>query len=118
MVMRQRMVGLSVSITEKAKQTLDLQASKRGVSSSLWAGQVFDIGFAAICARDKSMPLTDADLDAVVGATILLWAHGEWDTAGIAKGVGVPEATVVKILDGWKHYRRGQDTSFIETKEV
>jgi hypothetical protein len=116
MVIRQKMVGVSVNITEKAKQTLDLQARARGVSSSLWAGQVFDVGFAAICARDKSMPVVDADLDAIVGASILLWSRGEWDTAEIAKGVGVPEATVVRILDGWKQYRRGQEAGFIPTE--
>lgn len=118
MVHRQKMIGLTVNIPERAKLTIDLQARNRGISSSLWAGQVFDIGFAAICAREKSMPITDADLDAIVSATALLWSRSEWDIAEIAKCVGVPEATVVRILDGWKEYRRGQETNFIVAKGV
>lgn len=102
----QRLIGLTINITEKAKQTLDRQAAARGCASSLFAGQVFDIGFAAICAREKSMPITDADLDAIAGATLLLWSRGDWDTASIAKGLAVPESTVARILDGWREYRR------------
>lgn len=104
-----KMVGISISVTEKAKKTLDRQAAARGLNSSHWAGLVFDMGFAAVCARDKSMPLGDADLDAIVGATLLLWARGDWNTADIAKGLGVPEAVVDRILAGWKDYRRGQE---------
>lgn len=103
-----KMVGISINVTAKAKDTLDRQAAKRGCASSLWASQVFDIGFAAICAREKSMPISDADLDALCGATLLLWAR-DWDTAKIAKGLGVPEATVSRVLDGWREYRRGAE---------
>lgn len=102
----QRQVGITLSIPERAKVTLDRQAKERGVGSSIWAGQVFDLGFAAVCAREKDMPITDADLDAIVGATLLLWERGEWDSASISKGLGVSEATVSRILDGWRSYRR------------
>lgn len=102
----QRMIGITINVPERAKETLDRQASERGCATSVFAGQVFDIGFAAICAREKSMPLTDADLDAIAGATLLLWSRGDWETASIAKGLGVPEATVARILDGWREYRR------------
>jgi hypothetical protein len=104
-----KMVGITLTIMDKAKQALDRHARDRGLSSSMWAGQVFDIGFAAVCAREKSMPITDGDLDAICAATLLLWATKEWDTAKIAAGLGVPEATVARILDGWKQYRRGQE---------
>jgi hypothetical protein len=106
MMAASKMVGITLSVPEKAKQTLERQARERGVASSLWMGQVFDIGFAAICAREKSMPITDLDLDAIVGATLLLRAREKWDTATIAKGLGVSEPTIVRILDGWKTYRR------------
>ncbi|MBZ5760260.1 hypothetical protein LAV84_06825 [Rhizobium sp. VS19-DR104.2] len=102
----QRMVGLSLSVSEKAKMTLDRQARQRGLHSSQWAGQIFDMGSAAVCARDKSMPVLDKDLDAIVGATLLLLEAKKWDTATIAKGLGVPEPVVVKILTGWRDYRR------------
>ncbi|MBP2560825.1 hypothetical protein J2857_003594 [Neorhizobium galegae] len=102
----QKLVGLTINVPERAKQTLDRQAAARGAASSVWAGQVFDIGFAAVCAREKSMPITDVDLDAIAGATLLLWSRGDWDSASIAKGLGVPEATVEKILAGWREYRR------------
>ena len=101
-----KMVGISVSIPEKAKAVIDRQAASRGVASSRWAGQIFDIGFAAVCAREKSMPVTDADLDAIAGATLILSVTDGWDIPKIARGLGVPEATVVRILDGWKIYRR------------
>lgn len=103
-----RLVGLTVQITDKAKLTIDRQARERGLSSSLWAGQVFDMGFAAVCAREKSMPISDGDLDAIVGATLLLHARGGWKFPEIAMGLGVPEETVGKVLDGWAAYRRGQ----------
>lgn len=101
-----RLIGITINVPEKAKLALDRQAAARGCASSFWAGQVFDIGFAAICAREKSMPVTDADLDALAGAALLLWSRGDWDTAAIAKGLGVPEATVARILDAWRDYRR------------
>ena len=101
-----KLVGVMINVPEKAKTTLDRQAAERGVASSIWAGQVFDLGFAAVCARERGMPVTDADLDAIVGATLLLWERGEWNSASIAKGLGVPEATVSRILDGWRTYRR------------
>lgn len=101
-----KMVGLTVPVTERAKLTLDRQAAERGVSSSFWAGQVFDMGFAAVCAREKSMPISDADLDAVVGGTLLLLARKNWDCAAIAGALGVPDETVARILDAWRDYRR------------
>ena len=103
-----RMIGVTISITDKAKITLDRQAAERGLSSSFWAGQIFDMGFAAVCAREKSMPISDGDLDALVGATLLLTARDQWDAGAIADMLGVPEATVLRVLDGWKTYRRGQ----------
>lgn len=102
----QKLVGITVNVSERAKLTLDRQARERGCASSMWAGQVFDIGFAAVCAREKSMPITDTDLDAITGATLLLWNRGQWDTASISMGLGVPEATVARILEGWREYRR------------
>lgn len=103
--MRSPQISVTVNITKKAKETLDRQARERGCASSVWIGHVFDMGFAAVCAREKSMPITDADLDAIVGATLLLWST-EWDTVDLAKGLGVPETTIIKILDGWREYRR------------
>jgi hypothetical protein len=98
-------VGITIKVPEVAKATLDRQATARGLSTSIWAGQVFDIGFAAICARERSMPITDADLDAIVGATLLLCSR-DWNTAAIATGLGVSEETIARILDGWRDYRR------------
>jgi hypothetical protein len=102
-----KMVAINLTVPAKVKATLDRQASQRGVNTSRWASQLFDMGFAAVCAREKSMPHTDADLDAICGATLLLWASGDWDTASIAKGLGVPEATIERILTVWREYRRG-----------
>jgi len=103
-----KLVGMTISITDKAKLTLERQARERGLSSSVWAGQVFDLGFAAVCAREKSMPVSDGDLDALVGGALLLWSRGDWNTDEIAAALGVPESTVVRILDAWKAYRRGE----------
>lgn len=102
-----RLVGLSVPITERAKLTLQRQAAERAMSSATWGGLVFDMGFAAVCAREKSMPGTDADLDAVVAGTLLLTSTGDWDTDEICRALGVSEATVVRLLDVWRNYRRG-----------
>jgi hypothetical protein len=103
-----KMTGLSLSITERAKLTLDRQARERGITSSMWAGQIFDMGFAAVCAREKSMPISDGDLDALVGGTLLLMTKREWDVAEMAQILGVPEETIACILEGWQIYRRGQ----------
>ncbi|MVB04186.1 hypothetical protein GN325_20695 [Agrobacterium vitis] len=99
------MTDLIIQVPGKARETLERQAKERGVKASQWAGQVFDLGFAAICAREKSTPVTDRDLDAICGATLLLWSK-QWNTADIACAMGVSEQTIVSILDGWKSYRR------------
>lgn len=104
-----KQVPISFTVPEVAKLTLDRQARDRGLQPSAWANQVFDLGFAAVCARERSMPITDADLDAVVGATLLLREGWNWDAAKIAKGLGVSAGTVVRILDGWRDYRRGAE---------
>lgn len=102
-----KMHGLQISITTKARDTLDRQARERGLSTSQWAGQVFDIGFAAACGREKGMPVSDGDLDAICGATLLLKFGKSWKPDEIARGLGVSVAVVKRILDGWKDYRRG-----------
>jgi hypothetical protein len=104
------MIGISLTVPMAAKLTLDRQAAARGIASSLWIGQVFDVGFGAVCAREKSMPISDGDLDALVGATLLLQSEN-WHPEKIAKGLGVPRATITRILDGWKKYRRGMDST-------
>ncbi|MDB5552111.1 MAG: helix-turn-helix protein [Rhizobium sp.] len=105
MTFRSKMVGIQISVPERAKQTLDRQAASRGLSTSLWAGQLFDAGFAAVCAREKSMPATDADLDAIVGAALLLRERENWDVPALAQALGVPEAVVDRILDAWQIHR-------------
>lgn len=104
----QRPVGISISIPPKAKITLDRQAQQRGIGSAMWAGQIFDMGFAAVCAREKSMPISDADLDAIVGATLLLRNQDHWNVAKLAQSLGVPEATIRGILSAWKTYRKAE----------
>ena len=103
--MRSPQISVTVNITKKAKETLDRQARERGCASSVWMGHVFDMGFAAVCAREKSMPVSDADVEAIVGATLVLWSD-KWNTADMAKGLGVAEPVIIKILDGWREYRR------------
>lgn len=110
MALHQKLVGISLNVPVKAKQTLDRQAAQRGLASSMWIGQVFDVGFAAICARERSMPISDGDLDAIVGATLLLTAK-DWNAERIAAGLGVPKATIERVLAGWKTYRRGMETT-------
>lgn len=110
MVFQQKMVGVSLTVPLKAKQTLDRQAAERGIAPSLWIGQVFDLGFGAVCAREKSMPVSDGDLDAIVGATLLLTAGENWKPARIAQALGVDQVIVKRILEGWKRYRRGMDS--------
>jgi sirohydrochlorin ferrochelatase len=101
-------VGIHINVTPRVKATLDAQAQARGYATSAWAGMLLDAGFAAVVARDKGQSHTDADLDAIVGATLLLTTRKEWDTTAIAKQLGIPESTVERILDGWRSYRRGK----------
>lgn len=103
-----KMTPIQITVSERAKATLTRQAQERGLSLSKWSNQLFDAAFAAACAREKSMPATDADLDAVVGAALLLRAREQWDTATLAQSLGVSEPTVVRILEVWKDYRAGQ----------
>ncbi|WP_157179754.1 winged helix-turn-helix domain-containing protein [Rhizobium leguminosarum] len=105
------MVTIQITVSERAKATLDRQAQERKIASSMWAGQLFDMGFAAVCGREKSMPVSDGDLDAIVGAVLLLRAKEKWDTATLAKSLGVSEPTVVKMLEAWKIYRAGADAA-------
>lgn len=113
-----KMVPVQVTIPEKAKATLERQARERGVALSMWVGQIFDMGFAAVCGREKSMPISDDDLDAIVGATLLLRAREKWDTATIAKSLGVSEPTVIRILDGWKSYRAAGNAAARNEKQA
>lgn len=101
-----KLIGVQISIPTRAKEVMDRQARERGLSSSLWAGLIFDIGFAAVCGREKSMPVSDADLDAICGATLLLKFGESWKVPAIAQALGVPETVVKRILEGWKQYRR------------
>ncbi|OLP56651.1 hypothetical protein BJF92_11205 [Rhizobium rhizosphaerae] len=100
------LVAMTIYVPEQALPTLDRQGRARGLSRTQWAGQLFDAGFAAACAREKSMPVLDSDLDAILGATLLLRAREGWDVPALAKALGVPEATIERILDGWSDYRR------------
>jgi len=109
MTFRSKMVLMQITVSERAKATLDRQAQDRKIATAMWAGQIFDMGFAAVCGREKSMPVSDADLDAIVGAVLLLRAGEKWDTATLAKSLGVSEPTVVRILEAWKIYRAGAD---------
>lgn len=102
------MVGIQISVTDKVKSVLQRQAGARGYALSVWCGMLFDQAYAAVCAREKGLIHTDADLDAVVAGCLLLWARDEWDTAEIGQRLGISEATVAKILDVWRDYRRGQ----------
>ncbi len=108
MAFKPKMTGIQISVSEKVKASLDRQAAAHNVSLSLWCGQLFDMAFAAVCAREKSQQFADADLDAIVGAALLLRAREKWDTATLAKSLGVSEPTIVRILDAWQIYRLEQ----------
>lgn len=118
MTFRSKMVTLQITVSEKAKMTMERQARDRGIALSHWMGQLFDAAFTAACAREKSMPVSDGDLDAIVGATLLLRAREQWDTATIAQALGVSEPTVVRILDTWKTYRAGSPSALTQPSEV
>lgn len=113
-----KMTPIQITVSERAKETLARQAQARGLSMTKWANHLFDAAFLSACAREKSMPGTDADLDAIVGATLLLRAREKWDTATIARSLGVSEPTIVRILDAWREYRAGEEGRQPERKAV
>lgn len=108
MTLRMKLVPIQIQVTEKAKATLIRQAEARDLSMTRWANQLFDAGFAAACAREKSLPGTDADLDAIVGAAMLLREREKWDVPALAQALGVSEQTIDRIIDGWQIYRLQQ----------
>ncbi len=56
-----KMIGIAIQIPERAKAALERQGARTRHRLQSVAGQVFDMGFAAVCAREKSMPIADAD---------------------------------------------------------
>jgi hypothetical protein len=97
---------INLRVTPLVYRNMQKRAGEKGLSVGGYAKLLFEAAYAARVGREKEMPVTDADLDGQVRGVFCL--AGEFDTATIAKALGVPESLVVKVLDGWRRQRNAK----------
>lgn len=97
-----RMVNIACRVPPIVHQRIGEMAAKANMPLSTYAAILLQAAYAA---RVKP-PSGDRDLDASVALVAVLWAE-QRDTAQIAAALGLAEATVVRIIDGWRRCKRG-----------
>lgn len=93
-------ITIPIKVSPKAQQALFTMGKERGFQPSAYAQLLFDAAFATRVGIARDMPVSDAELDEMVRATLCL--AGEFSTAAIAKRLGISEPLVTRILDGWR----------------
>lgn len=91
-------------VLPKTHEAVSRRAKELGQSPTAYAKMLFEAGFAARIGQERDAPLDDTELDEQV--RLVFACAGQGNTASIAKSIGVPEARVVKILDGWRKLGR------------
>jgi len=99
-------VTINIKVPPRAHQKLHELGKAKGYSASGYATLLYEAGFAARIGQERGDPVTDAELDEQV--RLVFACAGQADTAAIAKATGIPEARVVRILDGWKKAGRAK----------
>lgn len=94
-------VTVAIKLPPKAHHVLFSEAKRLGYrDAAAYAQLLFDAAFAARVGQMRAAPATDADLDDQVRLVFAL--AGQANTAAIARATGLPEARVVKILEGFR----------------
>lgn len=98
-------VSLTVKLTPRAHQRLHDMAKASGYQASLYAQMLFDAAYAARVGMEIEAEPSDAVLDAMCRAVLAL--AGSHDPKAIARATGIAEATVDRILGGWREAGKG-----------
>lgn len=93
-------IPMSIKLTAVQHRRLTERAGKNGYSNATYVQMLFDAGFAARVGQERGDPVSDADLDEQVRLVFAL--AGQFSTAAISRGTGIPEARVERILHGWR----------------
>ncbi len=95
---------INFRVTPLVHRNIKARADKAGLSIGAYARLLFEAAYAARIERERGNPASDAELDQMVRAVFC--QAGEFDTATIAKGLGVSKAFVDKVVAGWKQTGR------------
>jgi hypothetical protein len=97
-------VPVTLKLPPKQHQKLFEEAKRHGYAPSVYAQLLFDAAFSARIGQVLEKPATDAELDAQVKLALILAGIG--DTQEISRATGLTEATVARILEGFREIRR------------
>jgi hypothetical protein len=86
-------------IEEALYQRLASRASAMNMPTSKYARLIFDAAYAARIGQEKQIPASDRDLDETVKLVFACAGHGS--SAMTAKALGISEALVERIKEGW-----------------
>ena len=97
-------ISVVIKIPPRGHQRLHEMAKVKGYRAAAYAQMLFDAAFAARIGQERAAPVSDTELDEQVRAVLCL--AGQFDVPAIAQALGLSEALVGKILDGWRGARR------------
>lgn len=97
-------ISITVKVNARQQQRLHEQARKHGYQASAYAQMIFDAAYSARVGQENDYTATDADMDEMLRAVLCL--AGQFNTASIARAVGIAEPLVVRILDAWRQHGR------------
>lgn len=95
---------INLRVTPLVYRNVLARAQAMGLPAGGYAKLLFEAAYSARIGREKQLPVADAELDEQVRAVFCL--AGEFDTAAIARTLGLTETFVAKVLDGWRQQRR------------
>jgi len=75
----------------------DLMAAKRGYSLTGYDKVLFEAAYSSNVGFQPNR-----DMDIAIARAMVMWGAKN-DTNTIAKSLGLSQATVIKIIDAWKH---------------
>lgn len=94
-------VPLTLKVHPRMAEGLRARGAAMGnMTGEAYAGLLLEAAYAARIGRERGEAPADRDLDAMV--RLVLACAGAADTATIATFLGIPEATVERVLAGWR----------------
>lgn len=97
-------ISITIKVPPRGHQRLHEMAKAKGYRAAAYAQMLFEAAFAARIGQERGAPVSDTELDEQVRAVLCL--AGQFDVPAIARALGLSEALVSKILDGWRSARR------------
>lgn len=92
---------ISFSVHPLVYRNVERRAGDVGVRPAEYARRLFEAAYAVRCAQEKDERHEDAELDMQVR---LAFVMADAEPEFIAAAIGATEATVARILDGWRRW--------------